>query len=106
MQHKVNQHAYARAFKLLLKEPATAHDIVEVTGLHIVTAQSLMRTLKQHKVVHISAWDTDRMGRDVTPVYQLGPGKNLPRRRMTGAERQARCRARKLERAALMGVPT
>ena len=104
MQHKVNQSTYARVFKILLNDPVTANEVVEETGLHLVTAQSLMRTLKRHKVVHICAWEPDGLGRDVRPVYRLGPGKDKPRRKMTGAERQARCRARRLERETLMGM--
>lgn len=93
--HKVNQDTYARAFKLLLQDPATAHEIAEETGLHVVTSQNLMRCLKKHKVVHISAWDVDKLGRDCTPVYKLGNGKNVGRRRVTDAERTKRYREKK-----------
>lgn len=96
MQHKINQETYGRLFRMLLDDPCTAHELSEETGLHIVTAQSLMRTLKKHKVVHVSAWEPDRLGRDATPVYKLGDGRNKPRRRMTHAERQARYREKKL----------
>lgn len=92
---KVNQETYALVFKELLNNPISAHEAAEVSGLHIITAQSLMRCLKKHKVVHISSWEKDRMGRDVTPVYSLGNKRNVPRERMTGAERQAVCRAKK-----------
>lgn len=104
MQHKVNQDTYGRLFRMLLDDPCTAHELAEETGLHIVTAQSLMRTLKKHKVVHISAWEPDRLGRDATPVYKLGDGKNKARRRMTHAERQARHRAKKTGIATLMSA--
>ena len=80
---------------MLLREPVTSHEISEETGLHIVTAQNLMRCFKKNKVVHVSAWDSDSMGRDCTPVYKLGKGKDFPRRRMTNAERQKRCREKK-----------
>lgn len=92
---KVNQATYALALKELLDTPCTAHDIVEATGLHTVTAQSLMRTLKKYKVVHISAWDTDSLGRDATPVYKLGPGRNVKRRKKSAAERQRQSREKK-----------
>lgn len=92
---KVNQATYALALRELLEAPCTAHDIVEATGLHTVTAQSLMRTLKQYKVVHISAWDTDSLGRDAIPVYKLGPGRNAKRRKKSAAERQRQSREKK-----------
>lgn len=93
--HKVNQDTYARLFSLLLDDPLTAHDAAEETGMHVVTAQGLMRTLKKHKVVHVCEWETDALGRDTTPVYKLGRGKNKPRHKSTAAERQARSRAKK-----------
>ena len=95
MIHKVNQETYARLFKELLEGPISAYDAVEITGMHIITAQSLMRCLKKHKVVHIAAWDTDTRGRDVTPVYGLGAGRDKPRRKMSAAERQRQSRAKK-----------
>jgi predicted ArsR family transcriptional regulator len=104
--NKVNQSTYARVFKLLLHDPATAHEIVEETGLHIITAQSLMRTLRRHRVVHICAWERDSMGRDAIPVYRLGEGKDKARRKMTAAERQAKHRAKEQQLDALMGMRT
>ena len=101
---KVNQDTYARVFKILLTEPSTAHELAEETGLHSVTVQSLMRTLKKHKVVHVCEWEVDRLGRDVTPVYKLGEGRDKKRRRLTTAERHARSRARKAELTTLLGV--
>lgn len=92
---KVNQETYARLFKELLNNPITPHEAAEVSGIHIITAQSLMRCLKKHKVVHISAWEQDRLGRDVTPVYSLGSKRNVPRRKTSSAQRQAVCRAKK-----------
>ena len=101
---KVNQESYALIFKELLEGEMSAHDAVEITGLHLVTAQSLFRSLKKHKVVHIAAWDTDRMGRDVTPIYALGAKRDKPRRRMSGAERQRLSRARRGAIAIINGV--
>lgn len=92
---KVNQDMYARALRMLLDDPITAHDLAEETGMHVVTAQSFMRALQSHEVVHITDWERDSMGRDSTPVYKLGAGKDKPRRKMTAAERQARHRAKK-----------
>ena len=105
--HKINQETYARLFKELLDVPMTSQDAVEATGLHLCTAQSLMRCLRKHKVVHISAWETDSKGRDVTPVYALGGGRDKPRRKLTAAQRQARCRAKKksLEQTNVINVP-
>lgn len=93
--HKVNQDTYARVFKCLLTDEMTAHEIVNETGIHIITAQSLMRCLKKHKVVHVCGWEKDRLGRDSTPIYKLGEGRNKPRARISDAEKARRYRAKK-----------
>ena len=93
--YKVNQDTYARVFSMLLADPITAHEAAEETGMHYVTAQSLMRTLKKHKVVHVSGWEADALGRDTTPIYKLGRGRDKPRHKFTAAERQARSREKK-----------
>ena len=95
MFHKMNQEKYALAIKELLETPCTAHHIAEATEVHTVTAQNLMRTFLRHKIVHVSAWDPDSRGRDVTPVYSVGPGKNAKRRKKTAAERQQQHRNKK-----------
>jgi hypothetical protein len=92
---KVNQETYARALKLLLSRPVSAHEIVNETGLHIVTAQKLMRTFRKHKIVYICNWRQDTKGRDAIPVYFVGELKDKPRRAMTPAQRQKLYRARK-----------
>lgn len=106
---KTNQETYARLFKMLLKEPVTAHELAEESGIHLVTAQSLMRTLKKHKVVHVVGWIPDALDRDVTPIYKLGEGRDKPRRKLSHAERQRRHRARKeakQQQLLLMGMLT
>ena len=92
---KVNQEMYARAFKLMVADPVTAHDLVEEVGMHLVTASSLLRCFLKHKLIHVSAWEKDRRGRDVTPVYSFGSGRNKPRSRKSAADRQRESRERK-----------
>jgi hypothetical protein len=89
---KVNQEMYARVFKMLIEDPCTTHDIVEETGMHLTTAQSLMRCFNKHKIVYIKSWEKDVKGRDCTQVYAFGKGKDKPRARMSDAERKARSR--------------
>lgn len=92
--HKINQETYARLFKMLLDDPITAHEAAEETGIHIVTAQRLMRILKKHKVVHVTGWEPNGRGIDTTPVYTLGGGKDKPRRKKSSAQRTGEYRAR------------
>jgi hypothetical protein len=91
---KVNQSMYAKVFRELLDGPTSAHDLVTLTGMHIITAQSLMRTLKTHKVVHIAAWEKDSRGRDAIPVYAMGEGRDKKRARMSESERKRLSRER------------
>lgn len=104
---KLNHSTCARVMRMLLDDPVTAHEVVAETGLHVVTAQEFLRTLKRHGVVHIAAWEPDRLGRDATPVYKLGAGRDVPRRKLPGAERARRYRERRalrLQQAAVQGM--
>jgi hypothetical protein len=92
---KMNQEMYAMVFKMLVEDPCTTHDLVEETGMHLVTAQRLMRCFNKHKLVHVCAWEKDAKGRDCTQVYKFGKGKDKPRARMTTAERTERYRSKK-----------
>lgn len=94
-QRKLNQNMYARIFVMLTAEPCTTHDLVEETGIHLVTAQRLMRCFNRYKLVHVCAWEKDVKGRDCTQVYKFGKGKDKPRHRMTDAERTERYRNKK-----------
>lgn len=89
---KVSHIVLAKTMKVLMEGPVTAHEIAELTGVHLVTAQEWMRSLRKEEAVHICGWLPDSMGRDATAVYKLGPGKDKPRARMTAAQRQARHR--------------
>jgi len=96
--HKVNQESYALAIKELLEHPCTAYELTDVTGLHIKTVQDLMRVFARHKVVHIAGWEPNGRGIDTTPVWKLGKGRNVARRRKTRAQVSADYRERKAMR--------
>ncbi len=99
VMHKVNQETYALVFKALLKEPQSLDSLEELTGLHRVTLYRLFRTLKKHKVVHVSDWEQDRMGRDMFPVFTLGAGKDKPKFRMSRTEIARRYREKQKRKA-------
>ena len=92
---KVSHVVLAQTMKALIDGPVTSHEIAEITGIHIVTAQEWMRSLRKEGAVHITAWLPDSMDRDVTAVYKMGPGKDKPRRKLTDTQRQARYREKK-----------
>lgn len=94
MINKVNQTAYALIFKELLEGPMTAHEASELTGLYIQTTNHLFKCFKKHKIVYIASWETDSLGRDMIPVYQIGNKPDKKRRALTSAQRSARWKAK------------
>lgn len=94
MINKVNQTAYALIFKELLEGPISAHEAAELTGLYVQTTNNLFKCFKRHKIVFISSWEVDNLGRDRIPVYQIGNKPDKKRRAMTSAERSARYKAK------------
>lgn len=73
--------------------PVSSHDMVDHTGLHDSTVRDYMRAMHAERLIHVAAWEADRLGRDVTPLWAWGAGRDKPRHRFTAAERQARSRA-------------
>lgn len=108
--NKVNQECYAILLHhMIYEDDATVAELAEVCGLSPLTVRDLMRVLRRHKVVHICAWEPDRMGRDAFAVFRLGPGRDVPRRRRSRAEvardYRARTKAQEMQRAAAAQAP-
>ena len=91
---KLNAMSQAKAIAALLSGPHSAHELAELTGLHVLTCSEYLRALRKEHAAHISGWEPDRMGRDATPVFALGRGRDVKRRKLTQVERQARSRAK------------
>ncbi len=93
--HKINAMCQAQLIKLLLEGVYTCQQLADETGLHYITVLHYTRELHRYGAAHISSWEKDSRGRDNVKVYKLGPGKDAKREKLTGAERQARTRARR-----------
>lgn len=102
---KVNAMAYSHLIKALFTGDHTCEELAEITGLHKLTVYQYCRELHKVKAVHICRRDPDRLGRHTVKVYKLGESRDTPPVRMTGAERQAKSRAKEkaMEIAAVMG---
>ena len=85
----------ATILRLFLDGPVSARDVVEATGLHLVTVYELLRVFRKEKVIHISAWDVDSMGRDAIAIFSVGQGKDAKRRALSRAQISSRYRERK-----------
>jgi hypothetical protein len=92
---KINHIKMAKTIAMLHNGPTTASQLASEAGVHLVTAQSWLRELRQQGAVHITQWQQDSLGRDCIPVYALGKGDDLPRRRTARSEIMKRYRERK-----------
>ena len=93
---KINAMMFAKMMKMLMDESGQSiYDIVDETGLHYITVQRYLRELYKEKVVYIRAWQKDAHGRDAIRIYAIGSREDARRKRLTGAERQARSRRKR-----------
>ena len=91
---KINAFTQAKLIEAMLDGVYNCQELAEITGLHYVTVLHYTRELHRAKAAHISGWDKDSRGRDVVKIYRIGRGKDAKREKLTGAERQARTRAK------------
>ena len=92
---KINRFTQAKLIEAMLDGVYTCAELAEMTGLHYVTVLDYTRELHRAKAAHICAWEKDSKGRDVIKIYKIGRGKDAKREKLSGAERQARSRAKK-----------
>lgn len=92
---KINAITQAHLIKLLLEGTYTCQELADETGLHYVTVLHYTRELHRAKAAHISGWEKDHRGRDLSKIYKLGEGKDKPRQKLTAVERQRAYRAKK-----------
>ena len=77
---RVNALSYAKLISCLYHRPCSQPYLAECTGLHIWTVRHYIRALYKEKMVHISSWLPDSMGRDAIAVFSFGPGIDKKRR--------------------------
>jgi transposase len=92
---KINAIMQAQLIKLLLEGTYTCAEIAKMTGLHYVTVCQYTRELHRAGAAHITAWEKDARGRDLSKIYKLGEGNDKRRQKKTQAERQIAYRAKK-----------
>lgn len=93
---KINAFIQGVLIKHLLEGEYNCQELADITGLHYVTVQQYCRELHRAGAAFINRWEKDTRGRDAVKVYKVGIGKDAKREKLTGAQRQARVRDRKL----------
>lgn len=91
---RVNCIALTKMVKAMQEGPHTLHDMVEVTGLAIMTVRHYVLSMHAEQVVHIDHWEQDSRDRYTTPAYVMGPGKDAKRPVVGQKESNRRYRAR------------
>jgi predicted ArsR family transcriptional regulator len=92
---KINAICQAQLIKLLLDGVYTCHELAEQTGLHYVTVLQYTRELHAAGAAYICAWEKDTRGRDAIKIYKIGEHRDAQRKKLTGAQRQAKSREKK-----------
>ena len=99
-QIKINALSFAKLIKLMDERPRSKPQLAELTGLHIWTVRNYVDALHKERMAHIVRWEKDSMGRDVTAIYSLGFGVDVPRAAKSGAQK-ARERRQRAKEASL-----
>lgn len=83
---RLNALAFMLVVEELMSGPCTAQALCDHTGLEKKTMWLLLRTMQDHNVVHIAAWEKDSLGRVGVKVYGFGAGRNAKKPTKTGAQ--------------------
>ena len=85
----------ATVLTLLQKGTVTSRALARACEIHITTAQSWLKAMREAGTIHVVDWEKDASGRDCAPVYALGDGVSVQRRALSRAEIAKRYRQRK-----------
>ena len=91
-QVKIGALTYAKMLAAMIPGDLTCQELAEETGLHYVTVLQYTREIHAAGAAHIVRYEPDTRGRHNVKIYKLGPGTDAKRKKLTGAERQARVR--------------
>lgn len=91
-QVKIGALTYAKMLAAMIPGDLTCLELAEETGLHYVTVLQYTREIHAAGAAHIVRYEPDTRGRHNVKIYKLGPGTDAKRKKLTGAERQARVR--------------
>jgi len=96
MFRKLNQSCYVTILKTLLTEPSTdQYKLHDLTGLRVETVRDLLKAYHKAGCLHIVGWLPNGRNIDTTPIYALGPGEDVPKKRKPEAQVRADYQAKK-----------
>lgn len=91
---KVGALSYAQLVLHMLEGTYSCTELAEITGLHYVTVLQYTREMYLAGACHISSWEKDPRGRDITKIYKIGKGRDKLREKLSQVERMQRCRSK------------
>lgn len=91
---KVGAMSYAILLKHLAEGTMTCSELADAVGIHVMTVYDYTKAMYKHGVIHICAWEPDRIGRCTVRIYMLGKGKDAAKGTKTRIQISADWRAR------------
>ena len=76
---RVNAIAIAELMVGLQDGCHTMLELAELSGLSILTVRNYCKQLHKRGAIHVADWREDAKGGRTLKVYELGPGKDMPK---------------------------
>ena len=86
----INHHLLAKTWKLFQfsEREMSAHDLAHELEIGMVTAYRWVRTIHEFRLIYISGWKADSIGRFNTPIYSAGNKLDKPKPKRTLRDRR------------------
>lgn len=102
---KVTHITYGQMLIAMYGKPFTRSDVMEATGLKMLTARRIEQYLLRNNMIHIVGWAETDKAQLKWPIFWLGPGENKPKPILTREQyNQGRNERRKAVRAEMRAL--
>ena len=96
-----NSVAYATVLEALVQAAYTVDELVVLSGMAKMTVWKFVQALRRRKLIYISVWRTDKIGRYTRPAFSFGMQPDVARPAPKTASRRSRERRRRNALAAM-----
>lgn len=104
-RRRLNALSIAQMMVAIQDEALTLHELVDLTGLAIMTVRSYVLTLHREGGCHIAHWEQDSRGAYTTPAWRMGRKKDAAKpAKRTSATRSKDYRARLAQKQILSAM--